>query len=322
MSHRMDTGQTMFKPCEICGEADWQPVYRGQVRDGVLGSFRDNAVIGQCKGCGIHRLIESFCLPDTYYETGEYREHLKQSLESWDHFSIHDKWQIFALQSIWPDSLRGKVVADVGCAGGSFLDHAKGMAKRLIAIEPCTVYHERLRLQDYTVYPYCRDAVSLENGQVDLAVSFYVIEHTSNPVMFLKEIRPLISDNGYLVISTPNRNDILMKLLPDCFASFFYRAAHRWYFDIDSLSVCAAKAGFEIHKRCFIHRYGMSNALYWLRDKQPLGLNRIDGISDTADKLWKSYLEATGQSESIFAVLRPLSRAIFMKSPSLIGCND
>ncbi len=108
-----------------------------------------------------------------------------------------------------------------------------------------------------------------------------------------------------LVVSTPNREDILMALLPDDFPSFFYRTVHRWFFDKTSLAECARRAGFTVAKTRFVHRYGMANALAWLRDRRPTGRRRIDAIGPLADDLWCSYLEQVGKTDCIYMTLRP-----------------
>lgn len=126
-----------------------------------------------------------------------------------------------------------------------------------------------------------------------------------NPRAFLEEIRPLISSSGSLLISTPNRDDILMELLPEDFPAFFYRVVHRWYFDAKSLADCARRAGYSVAQTRHVHRYGLSNALAWLRDRRPTGRARLAGIEPLADGLWRDYLEATGHSDCLYMLLQP-----------------
>ena len=57
-----------------------------------------------------------------------------------------------------------------------------------------------------------------------------VVEHLEKPLFDLK-IKKLLSKNGILIISTPNRNDVLMKENITNFKSFYFRDVHRWYFD-------------------------------------------------------------------------------------------
>ena len=66
--------------CETCGNNQWKIAYCGVIRDGVYGEVHNDASVYQCQKCGIQRLLESDCIPSEYYDTGEYREKLNQSL--------------------------------------------------------------------------------------------------------------------------------------------------------------------------------------------------------------------------------------------------
>lgn len=294
-----------FAPCEICGADAWREIYRGAVRDGVFGHHRDDAPVARCGGCGADRLAEAFCPDEAFYETAAYRQKLQEEVTAAGHYATVDHLQVFTQRVLWPDSLRGKTVIDVGSAGGSFLDHVSGLAARCVAVEPCSVYHPSLRARDYEVFPYCSDAEATLAGQGDLAVSIQVIEHVKNPRVFLEAIRPLLAPGGRLVISSPNRDDILMELLPAEFPAQFYRVVHRWYFDAAALAECARRAGFDVAETRFVHRYGMANALAWLRDRRPTGRARMAAITPLADDLWSSYLEQAGRADCLYMVLTP-----------------
>ena len=297
--------EELFSPCEICGANEWRVAYHGDIRDGGFGSTYADATVGRCGGCGVERLAESVSPDAAFYEGEAYRTRLGQGLTSGSHFADADHLQRFGLELLSSNSLRGSTVADIGCSGGSFLDHVAGLADRKIAVEPSEIYHQSLADRGYTVFPYARDATESFAGNVDLAVSFQVIEHVENPRAFLADVRNLLRPDGRFLISTPNLRDILMRLLPDDFPAFFYRVVHRWYFDADSLAACARHAGFDVVQIDHVHRYGMSNALTWLRDRRPRGHERLDGIDRTADLLWRAQLEQSGQSDCLFLTLAP-----------------
>lgn len=294
-----------FGPCEICNAQSWTTVHEGDVRDGTFGSVRANAMVARCSGCGVERLAEDCCPDATFYEGEAYREKLGQGLDSGSHFADADHLQRFAFDVLSTNALRETTVADIGCSGGSFLDHVSGLADRKIAIEPSDIYQASLTARGYEVYPYTGDAADTIGPEVDFAFSFQVIEHVQDPRAFLAGIRSILKPTGRLVISTPNRDDILMRLLPDDFPSFFYRVVHRWYFDAASLATCAERAGFRVEATRFIHRYGMSNALAWLRDRQPTGNQQLEGIGHGADLSWRGQLEESGQSDNLFMALVP-----------------
>jgi 2-polyprenyl-3-methyl-5-hydroxy-6-metoxy-1,4-benzoquinol methylase len=210
------------RKCEICGAEDWEIVYTGYIRDGSFGNLTPEPCrVARCRCCGVERLDEKDCKQKSFYEEREYRRLLSEPVDGAGFAQKHDILQLGRLQVLWPETFRQKVVADVGCAGGSFLDHVSGLAARSIAIEPCRLYHNDLEAKGYSVYSYTQDALQQETVSVDLAFTFSVIEHTRNPLDFLCQIRKLLKNDGKLWVSTPNRREILMDLLGPDYHRFF-----------------------------------------------------------------------------------------------------
>ena len=274
------------------------------MRTGSFGTKTDGGKVARCGGCDVDRLDETVNIAASAYESDNYRIAMEQGLGVDDFFSHADPVQIFNLSAFWPLNLRGKVIADIGCAAGSFLSHVSGLAGKIIAVEPTERYHKSLRQRGYDVFSYADDALITYKGGVDVAVTFQVIEHVKNPRAFLTEIAELLKPGGLLIIATPNRDDILMKLLPEEFPSFFYRTAHRWYFDRLSLIHCVKAAGLLVESERYLQTYGMSNALLWMKERRPSGNTRLPGVNDVADKLWHAYLEASGQADNLFVSAR------------------
>ena len=81
----------------------------------------------------------------------------------------------------------------------------------------CGPYLQSLTNRGYKIYSSASEAIEDNKEMIDYGFSIQVIEHVKNPLEFLKEIRKLIKPGGRLLISTPNRNDILMTLLKDQF---------------------------------------------------------------------------------------------------------
>lgn len=296
-----------FAACEICGGGRWAVRYQGDVRDGRYGQVRHDAQIGRCEGCGADRLDEPSCQQDDFYAGADYRKALGEAQDVGGFFAAHDATQLTNLAALWddPTPLRGKVVADVGCAAGSFLDHVRGLARSLVAIEPCEAYHDSLQERGYAVFPFSHDAALARPGSVDLATSFAVIEHVPDPRSVLQDMAALLKPDGRVVVSTPNRDDVLMELLPDEFPPFFYRTQHRWYFDAASLARCAELAGLQVVQIRSVHRYGVANALRWLRDKRPGGAAPIEGLSSPGlDAAWGRHLEELGKADYLYGVFR------------------
>ena len=261
-----------IQPCKICGSVEQSVLYRGPVRSGRFGQSSINLqTVWLCGGCGAGYLPSQA----VDYASAEYRMLVDGSDAPEDFYRLHDGEQVEKLRMLGTGSLRDMVLMDVGCGAGSFLDLAKGFCKTTIGIEPTPSFQEALAKKKHEVFPYCHEVPDVWEGQVDVAVSFSVIEHLEDPLAFLKDIRRLLRPGGRLLLSTPNRKDWLLEFLPDDYARFFYRTVHTWYFDAEALSKLVLLAGFADPAVSHLHRYDLSNALLWLRDKRPTGLGTL-----------------------------------------------
>jgi SAM-dependent methyltransferase len=300
------TGGAIFGVCEVCGAAQWKTIYEGRVRDGQFGTWTGEAGrVGRCGGCGVKRLEERLCRDESIYADTAYRTLVGEGGSSNDFHDKHDAAQfrhLVLLRSLLP--LRAKVVADIGCGGGSLLDLLSGVATACIGIEPNQEYHGDLRQRGYAAFSRCEDAEPEWAGKVDVAVTLNVIEHLSDPVAFLRSIAALLAAGGTIVVGTPNADDWLLAELPE-YQAFFYRTVHRFYFDARSLQQCAWTAGLKVSGVRYFQRYGLSNTMQWLRDRRPAGGRTLAGLEDAdVDALWSRHLERTGQADQLLVLLQ------------------
>jgi len=292
----------MKTPCAVCGCSGWDQVYAGPVRQGKFGCSV-SGVVWRCQGCNCEFLPPQQQDVLEYYQSRAYRDELGESADVEAYFKLHDAEQFQKYGLLNSLSIRGKVIADIGCGGGSFLDGVKGFAAKTIAIEPGKTYHDSLKARGHQVYSFATDARKEWANKIDVAVSFSVIEHLEKPVDFLKDARDLLAEDGVLIISTPNRRDILVQLSAE-YRAFFYRTVHIWYLDENSLSNMAKAAGFSEISFKFNHRFNFSNFTNWLQEKRPTGNKNESPIGRDFDEQWKLSLEQRGVSDYIYAILR------------------
>lgn len=295
------------RPCEICGATGWTAVYTGPIRAGSFGKVTAEApTVFQCDRCTVQRLEESACKDDSLYAGKNYRELVGEASDSEGFWAAHDVHQIRTLNVLWPQPVRNQVVVDVGCAAGSFLDHISGLAQVCVGIEPCREYHASLRDRGYTVYGSIEEALDHYAGQVDFAFSLSTVEHVENPREFFLGVRRLLKPDGFFLVSTPNRDDVLITLLGDEYRRFFYRTVHRWYFDMGALSNLAKRCRFEVVRETCVQRFGISNALAWLRDRKPTGDRSLLHMDNALlNAFWKTYLESKGIGDYLYALMKP-----------------
>lgn len=229
-----------FNTCEICGNRDWKVIYQGEIRDGSISRLLQNAIIAECSSCLVQRLSEENCFPLEKYQDQIYAQSVVGNRSTMD--ARRGQRHVYEFMALafgegGLERLRGKTVVDVGCGAGFWFDFCGEIAGEVIGVEPSLELREFLQNEGRTIYHDLKSAVEERGGEVDWVISSQVIEHVEAPKNFLNQIRQLLKPGGEAMISTPNRNDILMAIVPD-FEKFFFRAQHRWYFDKASLENC------------------------------------------------------------------------------------
>jgi SAM-dependent methyltransferase len=298
----MSQGEQPNAPrCGLCGAGAWEVLFRGRIRAGPFGNLTPaDQTILRCTACRV-----GFLSPSTVvdYDSSQYRELVDGEGSPERFYDLHDAEQAGKLGILGSGELRHKVVADVGCGAGSFLDLVKGFASATLAIEPSRSFHRALASKGHQVFSYCDDIPAEWHGRVDTAVCFSVVEHVSDPVSLLRAVRRLLRPGGELLLSTPNLDDWMLDLLPEDYGSFFFRTVHSWYFDASSVKTLAAAAGFAECRVQYVHRFDLSNALLWLRDRRPSGQGTVP-IALPVNAAFRSWLESAGRADYLYARLR------------------
>ena len=286
--------------CGVCGGKDHDVLYHGPIRIGRFGSYSQRPrTVWRCLQCGAGRLP----LASVDYESSEYRTLVDGTDTVVGFRRSHDGEQAEKLRILGTEDLRDRVCMDVGCGGGSFLDLIKGFARTTIGIEPTASLRSALAAGKHLAFPYCADVPEEWSGRVDVAVAFSILEHVEDPVGLLRDIHRLLAPGGRLLVSTPNRNDLLLELLPEDYPRFFYRVVHLWYFEAASLTALLHRAGFTDVTVRHVHRFDVSNAVLWLRDKRPTGLGALASTRD-ADTVYRGLLENSGRADYVYALSR------------------
>lgn len=123
--------------------------------------------------------------------------------------------------------IKGKRVLDFGCGSGY---GAAEMAKHATSVTAIDVSDEAI---EYAKATYSRsnliyrsfnpgEALPFDDASFDVVISFQVIEHVSDPDMYAKEARRLLTPGGAMIVITPDR---AYRLLPG------QKPWNRWHID-------------------------------------------------------------------------------------------
>lgn len=286
--------------CRICDGNNIEVTYEGNIRDGKVGNLYKNKVqMYKCTECGTiwhDHLQEDY---SSYYESEEYRKRLEGTSEIHDFYKMHDKESMDKFIYTGTEIYRDKIVADIGCGGGAFLDYINTVSKEVIAIEPSDLYRKEMKKKGFITFAYAEDALKEYRGRVDVAVSFDVIEHVLDPVEFVADIVHLLSENGKAYIGTPTDAPIMRKLLGADYESFLFSTQHPWVLCKGSFSAIAQKCSIAKWSCKFHQRYGLGNMIYWLTNRKPGQHKQYEFISKGLDEHWKAELEKNEISDYI-----------------------
>ncbi len=284
--------------CKVCKGKDVVPVYHGYIRDGVYGTqTKQKYKVLECDNCGATFLDP---VPVINYDLPEYREKYNESNEINDYYILHDKQQINYLNILKGTEYRNKIICDIGCGGGAFLDHVSGLAKETIAVEPNKAFHSELAEKGHVVFNSLDELFESEySGVIDLMVSFHVIEHVESPYNFLLAVKNILKQNGKAFIITPNYDDILLQLNIDRFPVFYFRTAHPWYLNKKVFNYLCSELYINEYSITYQQNYDLSNFVLWLKEGKPTGNGKIEIFSNNLNVNWKLFLENSGMADTI-----------------------
>jgi 2-polyprenyl-3-methyl-5-hydroxy-6-metoxy-1,4-benzoquinol methylase len=195
-------------------------------------------------------------------------------------------------------------VLDVGCEWGGFINLAREHCKIISGVElndSCLKYLKKN-------FKSANFNNNIENVkyQPDLITSFHVLEHIPDQVETIKKIHRALADNGTLILEVPHAEDFLVQTidLPE-FREFTFWSEHLVLHTKSSLEFILKESGFSEIEVFGYQRYGFTNHLGWLKDKQPNGHEKYSYLEDEKlDTDYKNCRVRTNTSDTLIAVAK------------------
>ena len=154
----------------------------------------------------------------------------------------------YALLLTWMSkfcSWEGKRVLDVGAGSGKFVRFLREKKIEAFGLEPARALYERFLSKDsYFFCCYLEDFKEhLIGGNVDILVSWDVIEHMERPTVFFQNAAKLLKTGGMLFLDTPDVGSVLPRILGKWW--HHYNRYHLSYFSRNTLATLAAQNGLK-----------------------------------------------------------------------------
>ena len=148
-----------------------------------------------------------------------------------------------AIASMIPDEQ--KSIIDIGCATGRLIAGFKTEGWRTQGVEICRPSAEYgMSTYDVPIHIGTLDTGGFEKASFAVAHCSHLIEHLTDPLSFLSEVRQLLIPRGWLIMTTPNISGFQARLMREKWRSAI--ADHLFLYSRSTLSRLLSSNGFDV----------------------------------------------------------------------------
>ena len=225
--------------CNLCGNDETK----------ILEEAEEPYKVVKCKLCG---LVYVNPQPDKEELINSYS---KEYYSEWISLQRKSRLRLWRrrLKGLEKYKKRGKIL-DVGCGVGTFLDIAKKNGWEVYGTEisecGCRYAQENFNLDAF--HGELKEA-NFSDNLFDVVTLWHVIEHLTNPLKTLREVRRILKKDGLLVVATPNIGNYIMRILYPLVRrkrlklfSIDDKELHLYHFSTETIQKAIEKAGFKI----------------------------------------------------------------------------
>ncbi len=297
-----------MKACPVCLTTDVKLFMQG-----IFDCEQTNVL--ECGNCGM-QFLEPLMTGEEDYYRNYYAKQASRHFRSMSMVDIQNRaiTHYNDYQEIYTHLLENRQsILEIGCGSGGFLRFAQQEAP-LTALFAIERDQENRRFVQTTLMDviFFRDEDHCKGHLFDLVAGFGVFEHLRDGKSFLRRIRPMISQDGVLALTIPNKMNPLVYMynLPE-FRKFAYMKQHYYTYTEESLHILAKQCGYVIDHFTYMQVWSLDNHLSWLRYRQPRD------FSDITSQLSPNTLHSYNQdmirqktTDLFMVVMKPTARHI------------
>lgn len=295
-----------MEKCNLCGSLKFS-LYRGRLRDG-----NSKIKVFRCLRCAHIQLLPR----PKAEEEREYYGRNKQDRDAgkkieYGLLKANNNYDTLRHLRLFKGLCRDKKarILDIGAGYGFFVEALyRNGYRRVTGLEMSAQrsmmakIHSRAGILSLDINSFSGERL----GKFKAITLFHVLEHDSDPVSLLSNIRGLLCSGGLLICEVPNVKELLIEQCRE-YDDFYWMRAHLNYFSVKTLLSCFRKAGYSKVKISCRQRYGLINLCQWLASGKPQIARPVFEISPgykTVEDFYRKYLASRGRSDTLIAVAR------------------
>jgi 2-polyprenyl-3-methyl-5-hydroxy-6-metoxy-1,4-benzoquinol methylase len=222
--------------CPLCGQADAEPVLTQP--DGYIPALH----LYRCLHCRIIYLNPRLTLDSILAVEGEsdvYNFSNKQA-EEW----VAGPFNRLCSQLESFIKTQNRRMLDIGCNRGLLMESARRRGWQATGVEISPKAAERAR-RDYGFTVYATLEETPIQPQFDLVTVWHVLEHTLNPVTFLRQAAARLAPGGVLALQVPSF-DYVDEFRARNQAVGILCSVHNFYFTQENIQMVLAMSGMQV----------------------------------------------------------------------------
>ncbi len=194
-------------------------------------------------------------------------------------------------------------ILEIGCSSGFMLYPLRKLGHKCHGIEPSGYFEKYLKRKKINTYKTL-DILLKKNIKFDLIIHFFVLEHISEPLDFLKKLISLLKKKGKIIFEIPNVAEPLHTIYTiKEFEKFYWSIAHPWYFNEKSLKFLMNKLSKKYNIE-LDQRYDLSNHLNWIINGKPGGMKKFSHLlGKNLERQYKNKLLKSKKCDTLIGII-------------------
>ena len=180
---------------------------------------------------------------------------------------------------------KSPILLDIGCGSGTFLDICKKNGFQVEGVDPSPSVKQTV-LKDYNINVHQGDFNKIKFSEnFDIITMWGVLEHMSDPILTMKNIKKILKKDGMLIFEVPSANCFVSKYLKKYNFSptrYIESGRHNIFFSIEAIREIAESLKLKVE---YIETNGLDIQTILMEEFDNHTTDKIMNIQDTLNDL-------------------------------------